>query len=121
MRLATALPFKNSGRIEDVIIRVEIFRYAKDHPLKIWKKGDVSSSKILSSLYCCDEMRELWDLKAIGFDSRKNKIWIYLIDPSDIDYGSEATMMECKFCPFCGQQIHLIEEGVEPGFRNDKR
>ena len=93
-----------------MIVNARIVRYARDHPLRIWHKGDVSAVKVRSASYCCNEMRELWNLKAVSLNGKTGKIWLYMINPYDIDYGSEAEMMECKFCPACGQEIRIVNE-----------
>ena len=91
-----------------MIVNARITYYLRDHPLRIWRKGDVSAVKVHSVSYCCDEMRDLWNLKAVSLDGKMGKVWLHAINPYDIDYGSEATMTECKFCPACGQEVRII-------------
>ena len=90
-----------------MIIKIKVRYRQKDHPLKIWKAGDFSTSVILSVSYCCGQMKELWEEKIVQFDKRRGKIWLYAIEPNDIDYGSSASAVELKFCFSCGQQTSI--------------
>ena len=91
-----------------MIINIERIFYLKDHPLGIWRKGDVSTIKIRSWAKCCEEAAEILNAGEAELD-RRGKLWLYLINPNDIDYGSMATMVEWRFCPSCGKQVELID------------
>ena len=90
-----------------MIIKVTRTFYLKDHPLRIWRKGDVSAIKIHSWSKCCEEATEILNAGGAELD-RRGKLWLYLINPTDIDYDSTATMAEWRFCLSCGERIELV-------------
>ena len=91
-----------------MILRVDRIFYLKDHPLGIWRKGDVSAIKIRSWSKCCEEAAEILNAREAGLD-RRGKLWLYLINPADIDYGSTETMVEWRFCPSCGERVEFVD------------
>ena len=45
--------------------------------------------------------------RAVKVNRRNGKVWLYVICPDDIDYGSEAEPVALSFCPECGQKVEM--------------
>ena len=80
-------------------------------------KGDLYRYFIKEIKYCCDDMKEAFDKKFVGFGDYEDggyvgfykantDINIYFCSP--YPEGAFWDAMKINFCPFCGKKIEII-------------
>ena len=76
------------------------------------KAGDVKEIKAEDITFCCDEMKEAWNDRFIGFGefesllNHNSDVNIYHCLP--YPEGAVFDEMAIKHCPFCGAKIEVV-------------